>query len=377
MQRKTRKVRGGLHILQKHTPKTAIQYFIEHASFSLFSNEGSTSIIIKGTLNPGVESPYRMVRTQCFHNQVQHLLFKFFALTPGSKKNLTRPEDIRHETEIQQYIYRKTFFDSKTLLEPLCPAIVYSHPEPINARTKQIFFGEEFTQDIGFIAMECMDEYKKLTSLKNSPKYEFYKIMAMYELSKLHKLGYMHNDFHFDNVLIHETYNYIDLANSGRAILIDFGNCIEVPAGVEPYKLLEMEVGVIPRFYMDKFVIFDINKQNVQSFYIGEIERKIKHNIQEYIKQIILYKGGVIMKSNMTTVKKHEWTFVSEAEMDKIMSDLFCNNFKNNPDAYREFNNGIESFLQEEKKDPHYFKHLMKAQTTNLIVKQGVKQSGT
>ena len=60
-----------------------------------------------------------------------------------------------------------------------------------------------------------------------------------------------------------------------------------------------------------------------------------------------------------------------KAEMDKIMSDLFISNFNNNPDAYREFNNGIESFLQEEKKDPRYFEHLMKAQTANLIVKRG------
>jgi hypothetical protein len=183
----------------------------------------------------------------------------------------------------------------------------------------------------------------------------------------------MHNNFHFDNVLIHETYNYIDLAKSGRAILIDFGDCIEVPAGVEPHKLLEMELGVIPSYYMDNFAIFDIKRQYVQSIYIGELERKLKHNIQEYIKQVILYKGGFHMKSNMPTVKKqkHEWTFVSQAEMDKIMSNLFINNFNNNPDAYREFNNGIESFLQEEKKDPRYFEHLMKAQTANLIVKRG------
>ena len=377
MHRKTRKLRGGVHIMQKYNPKTAIQYFIEHASFSLFSDDGSTSIIIKGTLNQDVESPYRMVRTQCFHSQVRHILFKFFVLARGSENKITTSEDIRRETENQQFIYSKTFYDPKTLLEPLCPAIVYSHPEALNARTKQIFltlFGEEsiFLRDVGFIAMECMDEYKKLTSLDKSPKYELYKIMAMYELSKLHNLGYMHNDFHFDNVLIHETYNYFDLAKSGRAILIDFCDCIEVPSGVEPRKLLEMELGVIPSYYMDNFAILDVKRQNVQSIYIGELERKLKHNIQEYINQVILYKGGFHMNSNMPTIKKQkqEWTFVSPAEMDKIMSDLFLNNFNNNPDAYREFNNGIESFLQEEKKDSRYFEHLMKAQTANLIVKR-------
>jgi len=71
-----------------------------------------------------------------------------------------------------------------------------------------------------------------------------------------------------------------------------------------------------------------------------------------------------------TSPKKHKWTFASEAEIDKIMSDLFRSNFKNNPKAYEEFNSGIESFLQEEKKDPLYFERLMKAQTANLIVKR-------
>lgn len=76
------------------------------------------------------------------------------------------------------------------------------------------------------------------------------------------------------------------------------------------------------------------------------------------------------MKSTGEKRKKQEWTFVSETELDKIISDLFANNFKNNPEAYEEFNRGVESFLQEEKKDPHYFEHLMKAQTENLLVKR-------
>jgi serine/threonine protein kinase len=373
--RKTRKVRGGIHIIRNYTPKTAIQYFIEHASFSLFSDEGSTCTIIKATLHQDADSPYRTVRTQCFHFPVRYILFKFFALSYGSEKKMTNPQDIRKETENQQLIYAKTFYDPKTLLEPICPAILYSHPDAINEQNKQIFlklFGEEsiFIHDVGYIAMECMDGYKKLTSLKTSPKYELYKFMAIYELSKLHQHGYMHNDFHFDNVLIHETYNYFDLAKSGRAILIDFGDCTEVPSGIEQHKLMEIEMGAIPKQYMDRFPLFDTKHQNVQSIYISELERKLKCNIQEYIKQIVIYKGGTMMKSPGEKRKKQEWTFVSETELDKIISDLFANNFKNNQEAYEEFNRGIESFLQEEKKDPRYFEHLMKAQTENLLVKR-------
>ena len=426
--RKTRKIRGGIHITRNYNPQTAIQYFIKHASFSLFTqfriydaqsatpsslitahkvgvmnektctNLGSTSIIVKGTLHQNVKSPYHIIRTHHFHSHVQHILFKFFVVgaKPGIRceQKITTPESIRRETALQQFIYRETFYDPKTLLESLCPAIVYSHPNALNEQTKQSFLSllstdndythlsisnvqrckiveSMFSHDIGFIAMECMDDYKTLTSLVNSPKYEWYKSIAMYELSKLHKLGYMHNDFHYDNVLIHETYNYFDMENSGRAILIDFGDCSET------YNMLEVEL--IPSYYKKLFAVLDIRRQHTQYICINEIEIKIKHNIHEYIKQIVLYKGGVI-QSNMssepnilpekTSPKKHKWTFASEAEIDKIMSDLFRSNFKNNPKAYEEFNSGIESFLQEEKKDPLYFEHLMKAQTANLIVKR-------
>ena len=37
MGQKTRKIRGGIHITRNYNPQTAIQYFIKHASFSLFT----------------------------------------------------------------------------------------------------------------------------------------------------------------------------------------------------------------------------------------------------------------------------------------------------------------------------------------------------
>lgn len=391
MTRKTRKNHGLKH---NYTPLTAIHYFIKHASFSLFNNLGASGIIIKGTLHQNVESPYRMIRSHCFHFQVRNLLFKFFAVGGVTTDwKITTPESIQQETELQQLIYHKSFYDKNTLLEPICPSIVYSHPNALNSLIKQYFLellenDKEFTliksmfsNDVGFIAMECMDNYKTLTSLKHSPKYKWYTMIAIYELSKLHELGYMHGDFHYDNVLIHETYNYFDTGKNGRAIIIDFGNCSEVSSNQTPHKLLEIELGRVPSNYMDIFAVLDIRHQNMQSIYIGEIERKLKHNIKEYIKKVILYKGGIIMQSNnnmsspvlklvSNPPKKHQWTFLSKDELDEIMSDMFASNFKNNPEAYQEFNRGIESFLQEEKKDPKYFERLMKAQTENLIVKR-------
>ena len=50
---------------------------------------------------------------------------------------------------------------------------------------------------------------------------------------------------------------------------------------------------------------------------------------------------------------KCEWTFVSEAELNKIMSQFL--NISNNEERARiEFNSsGIERFLQEQKEDPY------------------------
>ena len=46
--------------------------------------------------------------------------------------------------------------------------------------------------------------------------------MGLYELDKMHQAGYIHGDYHYENVLINPSYNYFE-KNSGRAIIIDFG----------------------------------------------------------------------------------------------------------------------------------------------------------
>ena len=119
----------------------------------------------------------------------------------------------------------------------------------------------------------------------------------------------------------------------------------------------QMEVG-----FSKKISLFQLNKhpepENMFNekypFYTGSSKFMINHfkNYSNWIKKKFLKSG-----SKLIEIGSNDGTFL--------------NNFKNSPDAYREFNNGIESFLQEEKKNPRYFEHLMKAQTANLIVKRG------
>ena len=46
-----------------------------------------------------------------------------------------------------------------------------------------------------------------------------------------------------------------------------------------------------------------------------------------------------------------EWTFVSQEELDKIISDSFSNNFQPSPELLRDISSGVDRFLQEQKKD--------------------------
>jgi tRNA A-37 threonylcarbamoyl transferase component Bud32 len=302
-------------------------------------------------------------------------------------------------------------------LEPICPCIVYSHPYALKSKNKDIFISKIsninesqyietlFKKDIAFIAMEFMNDYKTLNSLKKSPKYEIYKYMAIYELNNLHKLGYMHNDFHFDNVLIHETYNYFDFSGSGRAIIIDFGLSDLVPDNINQIELLEKELGQINKDVLQIFASLDEKHIAVQTQYISAIENQSKKKIHDLIKPItikmahfmclikllsvtnleekmarcvililqrfklfVLYKGGMKIKRIGITPKKHEWSLIPIEELKDLMVTQFLENLKiQNPKSYNEFTNGIESVLEIEKKYPDYLESLFKGQSTGLI----------
>jgi len=381
---KTIKTKGGVRFIESFTQDTAIQYFIKNSTFSVFSRSNIYGIMVLGKLNSGADSPYRMVRTNNIHTRVSQILFKFFIL--GTKTEYyddfttTTTEDIQRETIIQQDIYNKSFNDEKTLLEPICPCIVYSHPYALKSKIKDMFISKIsninesqyietlFKKDIAFIAMEFMNDYKTLNSLKKSPKYEIYKYMAIYELNNLHKLGYMHNDFHFDNVLIHETYNYFDFAGSGRAIIIDFGLSDLLADNTNQIELLEKELGQINKDVLQIFASLDEKHIAVQTEYISAIENQSKKKIHDLIKLFVLYKGGMKIKRIGITPKKHEWSLIPIEELKDLMVNQFLENLKiQNPKSYNEFTNGIESVLEIEKKYPDYLESLFKGQSTGLI----------
>lgn len=377
--------RGGIRIINSFTSTTAIKYFLANSSYKLFSKSGVSGIQILATLRPDKQSPYKTIRTNAFNIEVKQILLKLF--TVGNKHGysgdyrITLPEEIDRETKVQQDLYKKSYTSENSLLEPICPCIVFAHYNPINNSIKQAILNnindddndnigivKEFLDgNIGFIAMELMEGYKTLESLKSHSKYELYKLMALYELNNMHKFGYLHNDFHFENVLINETYNYFDTTGNGRAIIIDFGQSdrVDDDNASDLRQLLNNEIGTTPDNIFEIFNMFDKGRLAVQQIYISGFESQLNKSVRDIMSMFIFYNGG----SPMTTKKgnahvKHDWNLPSDDELTHIMSDFFADGLKSNQDAYQKFNDSVNSV---KKMEPTYFDELLRSQMTGLI----------
>jgi len=120
---KKHRINGGVRITTEFNKDTAIKHFIKNASFTIFSRSGISGITVLGTLNRGIKSPYRMIRTNNIHMPVLHLLFKFFICgkNTGYHKDsdiqITSTNDIIRETQYQQDIFYKSLIDKTTLLD--------------------------------------------------------------------------------------------------------------------------------------------------------------------------------------------------------------------------------------------------------------------
>ena len=419
----TRKNRGGLRVTNNYNDDTAITYYLMNSTFKILTDNNTSCIPLLVTLNneKTKDTPYRTVRTNYINKPVTQLLMKVFLwgrepriiddkkLRNGIIHSCTS-EMIKNEIEIQNDVYRKTFYDNSTLMEPICPCIVYSNSSKLNNETKTNVLNiiqnnlierehstndteiieRLFDYDITFIAMEFMHEYIPLNQLSHTPKYERYKIFAFYELDKLHKKGYLHNDFHFDNVMIHPTYKYFtnDIDNKtdvGRAIIIDFGLATIIPKDVDLNNIdnrlnfLKKEYGVIEDDTMKKIKILDYKHKIIQHEYVEFIENRLNRKIMDIIKKFNFnnndVRGG--NHNEMEKIKQSklvdEWLKTLPIRNKKIPDDddddwlkkLCEQNIKctenqmktNDPSYYKEF---IENLDNLKNREPEYLDNLIK-----------------
>ena len=162
----------------------------------------------------------------------------------------TPSKDFLNEIRIQNDVYKKT----NKNLEACCPPIVYSSivnntakssraqkllstmikqmPNDENKifleRMKRLYEGYPDIK-LGIIAMSFAENYDSLLNVLNNTNNQaqriMYKYLAIYELLRLYDIGYMHGDYHTQNILINKNYKSNNLAPQlqGRALIIDYG----------------------------------------------------------------------------------------------------------------------------------------------------------
>jgi len=174
------------------------------------------------------------------HNNIRDIL----------EMGATSSKDFSNEVRIQSDVYKKT----NTNLEAVCPPIVYSNvlnnsdkrsraknmlttmmlqmPNDENKlfleRMKKLYMIHS-DMKLGVIAMSFAEKYRTLgDALKGTDIISqkiFYRYLAIYELLRLYDVGYMHGDYHSENILINTEYKYSSLEDnySGRCLIIDYG----------------------------------------------------------------------------------------------------------------------------------------------------------
>jgi tRNA A-37 threonylcarbamoyl transferase component Bud32 len=365
---KTRRIRGGIRIMTNYDPSTAFDFFIKNATFSLFSTRGSNCTIVLAKLNPDIESPYRTVRTNDFNAPVNQLLIKFCSMK------------IATEVRIQQELFYKTFNGENTFMEPICPGVVYAHTQKLNRQLKTNLreimgsgFEQIFEYDVYFIAMELMDGYRPLKDFEDDPNYQYYKYMGLYELDKMHKAGYAHGDYHYENILIHPSYNYFE-KGSGKAILIDFGRSSVADKGESRFEMLQYEVSGIKQNIFEVFEHFDSKRAIMQDKYVLQIEKQLNAKLKDIIKHFVFYRGGGMENKTPRKTPEYregEWSGLDADSFFKIVAEKNDKEMQRiDPVGYAKLNKSIQSVLDEQKRDPQYLEKLMKAQFNGFIVER-------
>jgi thiamine kinase-like enzyme len=222
--------------------------------------------------------------------------------------------------------------------------------------------------------MELMDNYKPLSDFIGTPFFQKYRFMAIYELHRLHQFGYIHNDFHYENVLINTSYSYFN-QTSGRAILIDFGYSTRT-TNQNAVELLQYEISGIDKNIMDVFNYFYTQRKAYQHTCLTNLEIKLNDKLNRIIHHITIYKGGEMnsdtpQKPHPPKYRENEWSGLDYESFKEIIANDFEKNFhKSNPEGFKKYNDSINSVLEEQKTDPQYFEKLVMAQFNGLIVQR-------
>jgi len=234
---------GGITInpLLNLNPEEAFNYYIHRSTNTLLSIGGS-GIILNLTLNAGIESPYVSFNCDKLTQPVTALIIKISVLTErqpyqynlgGNTINTMIIEDFEREIKIQQDIVNKTI----NYLNPIAPSIVYANL--VENTIIDLFIKDltnvlpEIRKRFGLIAMESMDNMSPVYKLlKCSEPFNSHRLPPAFESDKLKKkyiafyiykliqlgiVGYVHGDYHTNNILSNNDGTQMSLIDFGRS----------------------------------------------------------------------------------------------------------------------------------------------------------------
>ena len=293
-------MKGGIYKKNRYpTNEAALKFFLLNCTYKLMSNTTVACITFICRLKDRVASPFIHVRKGFFGNDVQRILVKCFPMTthpPNVREHMwldvpgrgyfngieiTQQSTLVAEFNTQHNVYVETLIYN-SLFDGICPAPIdylnlnktnFINLIIVNLAENQAFPDDDPTQDpfvlvddmiisneikstlgqrpnnpiiqsIGIIAMEFMEGYETVMDamVDHPTRTNDIKQLSKFALEQLHRLNYLHMDFHQGNVMVKLDEEYLHapsstmplvpmplvpmpLVPSGRVILIDFGRC--------------------------------------------------------------------------------------------------------------------------------------------------------
>jgi len=284
--RRRRSQKGGVIITKKSEKKPdefmsrveAFVFFIYRSTVSLLTSETRGGVLFILKLKPEYTSPYATNRSNAPNSEVRELIIKLAFLNEDGfgyrmsdiiSLNPTSASSFMEEIDLQLKVFNASLNEEAPIsaLEPICASIVIgcilgdsllSVPKiikimirntvredrlgvlilqtvlnelyspmcnairwivssPVSNVRKAIYFR------IGLIAMENLSSFMMVREANNRFSREMVKAMVIFELWRLHNLGYLHGDAHGGNFMIDPNYRYFN-GSPGRVIIIDFGS---------------------------------------------------------------------------------------------------------------------------------------------------------
>jgi hypothetical protein len=120
--------------------KTATQFFLVNSNFRLLTNNSVSCITLVASLKDTIPSPFKSMRSNNVQLEVRSILLKIFLTNPNLKIKgwynipgradydgieITTLVDYEKEIETQKQIYQKSFVSESSLMDAICPAIIY------------------------------------------------------------------------------------------------------------------------------------------------------------------------------------------------------------------------------------------------------------